>query len=105
MNTHTPIGSQQHSGSRLVWNTILLVVAGFAALLLLAAVVRWQDSGESASAPMTAPISAATPLAPGFSAGDAPAGTGIAGATDEENVRQLSPAQTECEIVAYPTTC
>jgi hypothetical protein len=106
MNLQTPIESQQHSSSgRLGWSALLFVVAGLAAVLLLAAVVRWQDSSNGAAAPMAAPVPATTPMAPGFSAGGAPAGTGLAGATAEENVQQPSPAWTECEIVAYPTTC
>jgi hypothetical protein len=102
---HKPIWSQQPSGARLGWGTVLLVVAGLAAVLLLAAAVRWQDSGDSASMSMPAPISATTPLAPGFSAGGAPAGAGTAVAITEDNLQRPSAAPPECEIVAYPTTC
>jgi hypothetical protein len=105
MNMNTSIRAQEQSGARPWWSTVLLVAAGFAAVFLLLAVVRWQDSGDRATAPVVAPISATTPSAPGFGAGGAPAGTDIPGAIAEQNVQRSSSARPECETVAYPTTC
>ncbi|MGD9892820.1 MAG: hypothetical protein AB7R89_17645 [Dehalococcoidia bacterium] len=105
MKLQTSMRPEERSGTRPGWGTVFLVVAGFAAALLLVAAVRWQDSGDRPTTPMAAPITATMPQAPGFGGDGVSAGAGMTGAIAAPSVQQSSPARPECEVVAYPTTC